>query len=108
VELRSTSPVFQNNLGTALERTSHFAAAKTAYEAALAADSTYGKSAASLARVTPHVESDTTTVDLAALVTEFRAKVQRWRDSTVATDSAVAPDSAGKSDSTVVSDSTVD
>ncbi|HUQ14989.1 MAG TPA: tetratricopeptide repeat protein [Gemmatimonadales bacterium] len=83
VELRSSSPVFQNNLGTALERTGHFAAAKTAYEAALAADSTYGKSAASLARVTPHVESDTTTVDLAALVTEFQAEVQRWRDSTV-------------------------
>ena len=49
VELRSNSPVFQNNLGTALERTGHFAAAKTAYEAALAADSTYGKAAASLA-----------------------------------------------------------
>ena len=83
VELRSTSPVFQNNLGTALERTGHFAAAKKAYEAALAADSTYGKSAASLARVTPHVESDTSTVDLAALVTEFQTEVQRWRDSTV-------------------------
>jgi len=83
VELRSNSPVFQNNLGTALERTGHFAAAKKAYEAALVADSTYGKSAASLARVTPHVESDTSTVDLAALVTEFQAEVQRWRDSTV-------------------------
>jgi tetratricopeptide (TPR) repeat protein len=83
VELRSTSPVFQNNLGTALERAGHFAEAKKAYEAALAADSTYGKSAASLARVTPHVESDTSTVDLAALVTEFQTEVQRWRDSTV-------------------------
>ena len=38
---------------------------------------------ASLARVTPHVEGDTTTVDLAALATEFQAEVQRWRDTTV-------------------------
>ncbi|CAN5868065.1 hypothetical protein BH24GEM1_BH24GEM1_22610 [soil metagenome] len=83
VELRSGSPVFQNNLGTALERTGHFAAAGKAYEAALAADSTYGKAAASLARVTPHVQSDTATVDLGALATEFQTEIQRWRDSTV-------------------------
>jgi predicted Zn-dependent protease len=82
VELRSNSPVFQNNLGTALERTGHFAAAKKAYEAALAADSAYGKAAASLARVTPHAGGDTTTVDLTALATEFQGAVQRWRDST--------------------------
>ena len=56
VELRRDSPVFQNNLGTALERTGHPAAAKKAYEAALAADSTYGKASASLARVTPLAE----------------------------------------------------
>jgi predicted Zn-dependent protease len=93
VELRANSPVFQNNLGTALERTGHFAAAKKAYEAALAADSTYGKSAASLARVTPHVESDTSTVDLAALVTEFQAEVERWRDSAVERDSTAERDS---------------
>jgi tetratricopeptide (TPR) repeat protein len=99
VELRADSPVFQNNLGTALERSGHFAAAKKAYEAALTADSTYGKSAASLARVTPHAETDTSTVDLAVLVTEFQAELQRWRDTTVASkDSALAPeDSAGSS-----------
>ena len=60
----------------------------------MAADSTYAKSAASLARVTPHVQGDTTTVDLAALATEFQAEVQRWRDTTVAVaseDSTVAP-----------------
>lgn len=92
VELRSNSPVFQNNLGTALERTGHFAAAKQAYEAALAADSTYSKAAGSLARVTPHVESDTTVVDLAALAAEFQGEVERWRDSTVVTDTAVTVD----------------
>jgi superkiller protein 3 len=107
VELRSNSPVFQNNLGTALERTGHFAAAKTAYEAALAADSTYSKAAASLARVTPHAESDTSTVDLAALATEFQAEVQRWRDTTVASvaseDSTVSPtdSTVGSKDSRV-------
>ncbi len=98
VELRSDSPVFQNNLGTALERTGHFAAAKAAYEAALAADSTYGKAAASLERVTPHVESDTSTVDLAALATEFQAEVQRWRATTAV---ETSEDSASSKDSTV-------
>ena len=72
VELRGDSPVFQNNLGTALERTGHFAAAKKAYEAALAADSSYGKASASLARVTPLAEGDTTTVDLSALAAEVQ------------------------------------
>ena len=82
VELRSGSPVFQNNLGTALERAGHFAAAGKAYETALASDSTYGKAAASLARVTPHVQGDTTAVDLVALSTAFQSDIQRWRDST--------------------------
>jgi predicted Zn-dependent protease len=88
VELRPGSPVFQNNLGTAFERSGHFAAAKHAYEAALAADSTYGKAAASLARVTPHAESDTTSIDLASLVAEFQAEVERWRSATVEGDTS--------------------
>ena len=83
VELRRDSPVFQNNLGTALERTGHYAAARQAYEAALAADSTYGKASASLARVTPLVGGDTTTVDLSTFVAEFNAEVERWRDTTI-------------------------
>ena len=83
VEIRSDSPVFLNNLGTALERVGHFAAAKKAYEDALAADSTYGKASASLARVTPLAASDTTTVDLSAFVAEFRAEVERWQDTGV-------------------------
>lgn len=79
VELRRDSPVFQNNLGTALERTGHFAAAKKAYEAAVAADSSYGKASASLARVTPLAGGDTTSVDLNALVAEFHAEVANWQ-----------------------------
>jgi superkiller protein 3 len=91
VELRRDSPVFQNNLATALERTGHYAAAKRSYEAALAADSTYGKASASLARVTALAGSDTTTVDLSTFVAEFNAGVQRWRG---AVDSAQTIDTA--------------
>ena len=92
VELRGDSPVFQNNLGTALERTGHYAAAKRSYEAALAADSTYGKASASLARVTALAGSDTTTVDLSTFVAEFNAEVQRSRG---AVDSAQTIDTVG-------------
>jgi tetratricopeptide (TPR) repeat protein len=107
VELRSSSPVYQNNLGTALERSGYFAAARTAYQAALASDSTYGKAAASLARVTPLAESDTTAVDLAGLATEFQAEIERWKDTTMASvaseDSTAAPiDSTGSSTDSAV------
>src|SRR5688572_16126583 len=105
VELRSNSPVFQNNLGTALERTGHFAAAGKAYEAVLAADSTYGKASASLERVTPHVASDTSTVDLAAMAAEFREAVRSWRDSTAAQDSTVVDSAVVPVDSAVSSES---
>jgi predicted Zn-dependent protease len=105
VELRSSSPVFQNNLGTALERTGHFAAAGKAYEAVLAADSTYGKAAASLERVTPHVASDTSTVDLAAVAQEFREAVRSWRDSTAAQDSTIVDSAVVPVDSAVSSES---
>jgi tetratricopeptide (TPR) repeat protein len=80
VELRSDSPVFQNNLGTALERTGHYAAAKKAYESALAADSTYGKASASLARVTPLAAGDSSAVDPSTFVAEFHAELERWQD----------------------------
>ena len=89
VELRSDSPVFQNNFGTALEQTGRYTAAKQAYEAALAADSTYSKASSSLARVTPLAGSDTTAVDQSALVAEFHAEVERWRDVSVSTDTTV-------------------
>ena len=88
--------MFQNNLGTALERTGHFAAAGKAYEAVLAADSTYGKAAASLERVTPHVASDTSTVDLAAVAGSSarrcgRGGIRPRRGTPTAVDSAVVP-----------------
>ena len=102
VELRNDSPVFQNNLGTALERTGHYAAAGKAYESALATDSTYGKASASLARVTPLAATDTTSVDLSALVSEFRVEVERWQGRNVATDSSEAVDTSVQVDSGVV------
>jgi tetratricopeptide (TPR) repeat protein len=109
VELRSNSPVFQNNLGTALERTGKFSAAKQAYEAALAADSSYGKASASLARVTPHADGDTSAVDLNALVAEFQVEVQRWRDSTVPSgDSVASVDSAAAPMDTTSKDQTME
>jgi predicted Zn-dependent protease len=89
VELRSNVPVFQNNFGTALERSGHFVSAKQAYEGALTADSTYAKAAVGLARVTAHgAESDTSTVDVASLSREFQAQVEEWRTRAVTADSA--------------------
>jgi len=82
-------PVFQNNLGTALERSGHFVSAREAYQAALVADSTYAKAAVGLERVTSNgAVSDSSTIDLAALSQEFQSQVEQWRTRTVAADSA--------------------
>jgi len=78
-ELRPTSPVVHNNLGQALERLGHVGQARKAYEAALAADSTYGKATTALARVTSLTEiPGAVEVDLAALADEFRSTVEQW------------------------------
>ncbi len=78
-ELRPTSPVVHNNLGQALERLGHVGQARKAYEAALAADSTYGKATTALARVTSLTEiPGAIEVDLAALADEFRSTVEQW------------------------------
>jgi Flp pilus assembly protein TadD len=88
VELRSTSPVFQNNLGTALERSGHVVEAKEAYQAAVTADTGYAKAVSSLARVTPLVQpGDSGTIDLAEASREFQAEVSRLRDTTGGPDS---------------------
>ena len=99
VELRSNAPVFQNNLGTALERSGYPTAAAQAYEAAIAADSTYEKASVGLARVTSgDPKSESSPVDLAALSARFQADIETWRgaavvDSSIATvsDSSTAP-----------------
>jgi predicted Zn-dependent protease len=80
VEIRSNVPVFQNNFATALERSGHFTSAAEAYEAALAADSTYSKAAVGLERVRAHAPgSDTSTVDVADLSREFQQQIEEWR-----------------------------
>lgn len=78
--LRSTSPVFQNNLGTALEATGHRIAAGIAYGAALAADSTYEKARISLERTSTLDDSvPDSPIDLDLVVREFASQIERWR-----------------------------
>ncbi len=83
VELRGNAPVFQNNLGTALERAGYPTAAAEAYEAAIAVDSTYAKASVGLARVTTEQKSETTPVDLASLSSQFQARIETWRGAVV-------------------------
>ena len=87
VELRPTAPVFRNNLGIALERTGQLLSARKAFEAALTADSTYGKAAASLARVNAQADTlSADTVDLSELAQGFRMQVRIWQDNMMARD----------------------
>ena len=78
---------------TALERSGHFVSAREAYQAALQADSTYEKAAVGLARVNAHgAESDSSSVDAAALSQEFQAEIEQWRTRKVTADSTTATD----------------
>jgi Tfp pilus assembly protein PilF len=89
VEIRANVPVFQNNFGTALERSGHFANAAEAYEAALEADSTYAKAAVGLERVRAQAAgADTSAVDVAELSRQFQQRVEEWRARDAAADSA--------------------
>jgi tetratricopeptide (TPR) repeat protein len=112
VQLRSNAPVFQNNLGVALERSGYPEAAAKAFEAALKADSTYSKAAVALARVTDGSQQpETEPVDLEALALRFQSEIDGWRDSVVPSDSnstSVQQEGGDTTDVTVepVSDST--
>jgi len=80
-QLKPNAPVFQNNLGQALERSGYPVAAQAAYEAALAADSTYAKASIGLERVAHRNEDSTATeVDVASLARDFQLSVEQWRD----------------------------
>jgi len=105
VELRSNAPVFQNNLGTALERAGYPTAAAQAYEAAIAVDSSYQKASVGLARVTSEQKPESTPVDLVALSTQFQAEIETWRGAVVTDTSTVAVPSV--SDSTAVTEDSV-
>jgi len=79
-ELRPTSPVFQNNLGTALEASGHRIAAVVAYGAALAADSTYGKARIGLERTSALDESvPDAPIDVDQVAREFVSLIERWK-----------------------------
>ena len=94
VELRPESPAFANNLGVALERTGHPREAAGAFRSALAADSTYTKAAASLARVEAmKVDSTTKTLDVDALAAAFNEEIQKARQTRLLAKTVVKPDS---------------
>jgi hypothetical protein len=80
VELRANAPVFQNNLGMALERSGYPTAAAKAYETAIALDSTYRKASAGLSRVTGGGQTpEETSVDLTSLSQQFQDEIAGWR-----------------------------
>jgi tetratricopeptide (TPR) repeat protein len=106
VELRSSAPVFQNNLGTALERSGYPTAAAQAYEAAIAVDSSYAKASVGLARVTGGgQEPETAPVDLVGLSQRFQADIESWRTSADSSTVPVEPVSDSTSAPAAVSDS---
>ena len=102
VELRGNAPVFQNNLGTALEQAGYPTAAAEAYEAAIAVDSTYAKASVGLARVTTEQKPETTPVDLATLSSQFQASIESWRGAGVVDSSTVTEATVSDSSATVV------
>jgi tetratricopeptide (TPR) repeat protein len=83
VELRANAPVFQNNLGMALERSGYPTAAAKAYEAAITLDSTYRKASVGLARVTGGGQTpEETPVDLTSVSQRFQDEIAGWRAET--------------------------
>src|SRR5439155_24627301 len=83
VQLRPASPIFQNNLGMALELTGHLVEARSAYDAAVKADSTYTKGQANAKRLGDVVidPGKTPTIDVKDLAETFRLQVKMWRES---------------------------
>lgn len=82
VQLRPTSPVFQNNLGMALELSGHLAEAKQAYENALKADSTFAKAVKNADRLSAMViDPSATPINTGEYAELFRQYIRMWRDS---------------------------
>lgn len=72
--------VFHNNLGVALERLGHPAAAVSAYRQALASDSTYTRAAVSLERILPRAAIvDAPPIDLEAMAQQFAGQIHAWQ-----------------------------
>jgi tetratricopeptide (TPR) repeat protein len=83
VQVRSTSPVFQNNLGMALERSGHKVAALRHYEMSVQHDSTFAKAVRNVERMKPLVDSTAVPeVNVMELAEQFRQKVKLWKEGT--------------------------
>jgi Flp pilus assembly protein TadD len=83
VQLRPASPIFQNNLGMALELTGHLVEARSAYDAAVKADSSYTKGQANAKRLGDVVvdPGKAPSIDLKDVAETFRLQVKMWKDS---------------------------
>ena len=102
VQIRPTAPLFQNNLGMALERSGYMVAALHHYEAAVQDDSGYTKAVKNAERLRGIV-TDTTLKDEVGvddMAEAFRLKVKMWKETVtpqpqvklvVKPDSATAP-----------------
>ncbi len=82
VQLRPTSPVFQNNLGMALEKAGHPVAALHRYQLAVENDSTYVKAVKNVERLQTTVTDSTAAaeVDVTAIAEQFRLQVRVVED----------------------------
>ena len=82
VQLKPTAPLFQNNLGMALERSGYMVAALHHYEAAVRDDSGYTKAVKNAGRL-QGIVTDTTVQDEVSvpdLAEAFRVKVKIWKE----------------------------
>lgn len=78
-ELVPLSATFQNNLGVALERMGELASARTAFAAALVADSAYARAQTSLERVEARLlETPMDPVDVSVFARQFVEDMQGW------------------------------
>jgi len=98
VEIRGDVPVFQNNLGTALEKIGRFSAAAQAYREADDLGDGYEKARTSLARVQvltepPGIE----TPDLSEFARSFVEEMETWMLERTASAEIDSPDDAGAS-----------
>ncbi len=82
VQVKPTAPLFQNNLGMALERSGYKVAALRHYEEAVRNDSTFTKAVKNVERLRG-VVTDTTAkeeVNVNDLAEAFRQKVKTWKE----------------------------
>ena len=80
VQLKPTSPIFQNNLGMVLEHNGFFESARLAYEAAVKSDSGYGKAVRNAERFSVMTVDPGTRADLPGLAELFRQTIKGWKE----------------------------